>query len=166
VKGWRKPPNVVMVTRATRWGNPFVVTPGLAPGSSMHRSRRIYTAVPTAEDAVRRFREYMAASPDRQAEARRDLRGFDLAPRSGAARSKRPALGGTVIFTVAAGTPDAVTRLIKRFGDRAHFAFPVQRAATPSPMPSTTRRWPSCRDEYIDLMAGIPRIADDFAASH
>jgi hypothetical protein len=79
VKGWRKPPNVVMVTRATRWGNPFVVAPSLAPGSSMHRSRRIYTAVPTAEDAVRRFREYMAASPDRQAEARRDLRGIDLA---------------------------------------------------------------------------------------
>jgi hypothetical protein len=26
--------------------------------------------------------------------------------------------------------------------------------------------WPGCRDEYIDLMAGVPQIADDFAASH
>jgi hypothetical protein len=79
VKGWRKPPNTVIVTRSYRWGNPFVVAPGLAPGSKIHRRSRTYTAVPTAEDAVRCFREYMQASPERQAEAKRDLRGFDLA---------------------------------------------------------------------------------------
>jgi hypothetical protein len=79
VKGWRKPPDTVIVTRASRWGNPFVVAPRLVPGSKIHRRGRTYTAVPTAEDAVRRFREYMAASPERQAEAKRDLRGFDLA---------------------------------------------------------------------------------------
>ena len=26
-KGWRKPPNTVVVARRTRWGNPFKVTP-------------------------------------------------------------------------------------------------------------------------------------------
>jgi hypothetical protein len=26
-------------------------------------------------------------------------------------------------------------------------------------------RMAGCRDEYIDLMAGVPQIADDFAAS-
>jgi hypothetical protein len=78
-KGWRKPPDTVIVARGSRWENPFVVAPGLAPGSKILRRRRTYTAVPTAEEAVRRFLEYMAASPERQAEARRDLRGLDLA---------------------------------------------------------------------------------------
>jgi len=75
VKGWHKPPGTIIVMRGSRRENPFVVAPRLAPGSEIRRRRRIYTAVPTAEDAVRRFREYMAASPERQAEARRDLRG-------------------------------------------------------------------------------------------
>jgi hypothetical protein len=79
VKGWRKPPDTIIVMRGSRWGNPFVVAPRLAPGSKINRRSRTYTAVPTAEDAVMHFREYMAASPERQAEARRDLRGFDLA---------------------------------------------------------------------------------------
>jgi hypothetical protein len=78
-KGWQKPPNTVIVTRPSRWGNPFVVQPGLKPGTKIYRRRRIYTTVLTAEDAVRRFREHMEASPQRQAEAKRDLRGFDLA---------------------------------------------------------------------------------------
>ena len=79
VKGWRKPPGTIIVMRGSRWGNPFVVAPRLAPGAKIDRRRRTYTAVPTAEEAVKRFREYMEASPERQAEARRDLRGFDLA---------------------------------------------------------------------------------------
>jgi hypothetical protein len=79
VKGLRKPPGAIIVTRGSRWGNPFVVAPRLAPGSKIDRRGRTYTAVPTAEEAVMRFREYMAASPELQAEARRDLRGFDLA---------------------------------------------------------------------------------------
>ena len=33
---------------------------------------------------------------------------------------------------------------------------------SPLPLP----RMAGYRDEYIDLMAGVPQIADDFAASH
>jgi hypothetical protein len=79
VKDWRKPPGTVIVIRGTRWGNPFVVVPRLAPESKIERRGRTYTVVSTAEDAVRRFREYMEASPELQAAARRVLRGFDLA---------------------------------------------------------------------------------------
>ena len=80
VKGWRTPPNTVIVTRPSRWGNPFVVRKDLAPGTKLPgRYSRTYTVVPTAEDAVRCFREYMHASPAKQKEARRELRGKDLA---------------------------------------------------------------------------------------
>jgi integrase len=41
------------------------------------------------------------------------------------AKQAAAALGGTVSFTASAGAPDAVTRLIKRIGARARFAFPV-----------------------------------------
>jgi hypothetical protein len=27
VKGWRKPPNTIVVSRPSKWGNPFPVTP-------------------------------------------------------------------------------------------------------------------------------------------
>jgi hypothetical protein len=39
------------------------------------------------------------------------------------------------------------------------------RAAAAASRGAAFRRWPDCRDEYIDLMAGVPQIADDFAAS-
>jgi site-specific recombinase XerD len=45
----------------------------------------------------------------------------EAAPREAAAA----ALGGTVSLTTSAGASDAVTRLIKRVGERARFAFPV-----------------------------------------
>jgi len=80
VKGWRKPPNTVCVTRPSRWENPFKVLPDLPPGTEIRggpRSRR-YIAVPTPEEAVRRFRdEHM--TPERREQAKRELRGFDLA---------------------------------------------------------------------------------------
>jgi hypothetical protein len=39
----------------------------------------LYTAVPTREEAVARHREYVSASPDQQEQARRMLRGKNLA---------------------------------------------------------------------------------------
>jgi hypothetical protein len=78
VKGWRKPPDTVIVTRPFRWGNPFVVRDDLVPGTKIPGRWRPYTVVPTPQDAVERFREYMA-SPERQAEAKRDLRGKNVA---------------------------------------------------------------------------------------
>jgi hypothetical protein len=64
-----------IVMRPYRWGNPFVIRPDLAPGSKINDR---YIAVPTDKEAVRRFRDdYM--TPARREEARRDLRGKDLA---------------------------------------------------------------------------------------
>lgn len=65
-KGWRKPPNTVLVSRPTKWGNPFKVgDPGIE----------------TNADAVARFQEVYwgdAMSGIRQ-EIRRELRGKNLA---------------------------------------------------------------------------------------
>ena len=44
-KGWRLPPNTVSVARPTRWGNPFRV------GDA---------TIPTAREAVHRFRRWIA----------------------------------------------------------------------------------------------------------
>ena len=65
------PPNTVVVARGTRWGNLFVIRPDLEPGTKVGLS----AAVPTREDAVARYRDYLKASPDLQEEACRELRG-------------------------------------------------------------------------------------------
>jgi hypothetical protein len=76
--GGRVPANTVIVARPSRWGNPFVVLPDLKPGTEIRSGRHTYIAVPTAEEAVRRFREeYM--TPDWREAARRELKGKDLA---------------------------------------------------------------------------------------
>ena len=78
IKGARLPPNAVLVTRPYRWGNPFVIRADLEPGSKIKGSR--YIAVPTAEEAVRRFRDD-TMTPAKREEARQKLRGKDLACR-------------------------------------------------------------------------------------
>ncbi|HET9484830.1 MAG TPA: DUF4326 domain-containing protein [Xanthomonadales bacterium] len=63
-RGWRLPPDTVVVARPTRWGNPFVVgTPGVADRA----------------EAVRRYREYLARDDALARAARDQLRGRDLA---------------------------------------------------------------------------------------
>ena len=60
-RGWRKPPGAVVVSRPTRWGNPFPMSEyGL-------------------EEAVARFRQYLADHPELVEAARRELAGKDLA---------------------------------------------------------------------------------------
>jgi hypothetical protein len=79
VKGWRKPPKTIIVTRPFRWGNPFVVRKDLEPGTKIPGRHRTYTVVATAEDAVRCFQELMEASPAEEEAARREPRGKDVA---------------------------------------------------------------------------------------
>jgi hypothetical protein len=71
-RGWRKPPNTVVVTRASKmWGNRFVI--GRAS---------IYGTVSDAATAVMFFRRWLTTSADGRAvlmEARRQLRGYNLA---------------------------------------------------------------------------------------
>ncbi|WP_234798123.1 DUF4326 domain-containing protein, partial [Mycobacteroides chelonae] len=44
VKGWRKPEGAIVVTRPSRWGNPFVVVPaGTEPGLFSRRRERVWT---------------------------------------------------------------------------------------------------------------------------
>jgi hypothetical protein len=80
IRGWRKPPNTVIVTRNSRWGNPFVILPDVEAGSKIYRRHRTltYTAVPTREDAIACYWEFMKVSPDLMVKARRELKGYDL----------------------------------------------------------------------------------------
>lgn len=77
-KGWKLPDNAVIVTRGTMWGNPFIVSPGVKPGS---KSGVEYICVPTVEDAVDCFR-LMLERPDMKGyveAVKQKLRGKDLA---------------------------------------------------------------------------------------
>lgn len=60
-RGWRKPEGAVVVSRPSRWGNPWRVGPGLS-----------------AAEAAERYREWVEADPQRVAEIRRELAGRDL----------------------------------------------------------------------------------------
>lgn len=60
-KGWRKPPDAVVVARPTRWGNPFTVAEHGRP------------------EAVRLYREWLASQPELVAAARSELAGRELA---------------------------------------------------------------------------------------
>jgi Domain of unknown function (DUF4326) len=61
-RGWRKPEGVVVVSRPSRWGNPFPIE----PGTSRERS-------------IELFHAWLLEQPDMAEEARRELRGRDLA---------------------------------------------------------------------------------------
>lgn len=74
-RGWRKPPNTTCVTRGTLWGNPFIVRPDLPVSEKVGP----YFAVPTVEDAVSIYREFLCASPDLVEKAKRNLFGKNLA---------------------------------------------------------------------------------------
>lgn len=62
------PAQAVYVGRPTKFGNPY-----------SHTDTKFNTTkVETREEAIQRFREYIAARPDLIAAARRELRGKDL----------------------------------------------------------------------------------------
>ena len=68
--------DAVKVSRPGRWGNPFVVSTRLKPGTRIGAE---YTAVPSIEEAVETFRELLLQQPELVEEARRELRGKNLA---------------------------------------------------------------------------------------
>lgn len=72
--GWKMPENTVVVTRGTKWGNPFIINPHAKFGSGSKRCPN----VPTAAEAVACYREYVAECPD-LIEALSELRGKNLA---------------------------------------------------------------------------------------
>jgi hypothetical protein len=74
--GWKMPPNTVAVDRSTKWGNPFIVSPKVRPGA---RSGCEYVCVPTVEDAIDCFREYLKRPEITAALNVAELRGKNLA---------------------------------------------------------------------------------------
>jgi hypothetical protein len=90
-KGWRKPSGAVVVSRPSRWGNPFVIgqdiPDGLIPGLSAFQAIRIGSLddlnpnhiVLHAEHAVLLYRAYLDCWPGLVANARQELAGKDLA---------------------------------------------------------------------------------------
>lgn len=70
------PDGAVSVTRPGRWGNPFVVSENHRPGVKVGGW---YIAVPTTEDAVECYREWLNQNPDVLAAVISELRGKDLA---------------------------------------------------------------------------------------
>lgn len=75
-KGWKQPNGVVVVTRGTRWGNPFTVSDKYEAGTKVGG---FYIAVPTVQDAVECFRLWAADQPDFLESVREELAGKDLA---------------------------------------------------------------------------------------
>jgi hypothetical protein len=61
-KGWRKPEGAVVVTRPSRWGNPFRIEEGRS-----------------AAHAVERYRLWLLDQPEFVAQVRAELAGRDLA---------------------------------------------------------------------------------------
>lgn len=76
-KGWRLPDNAVIVTRPGPWGNPFIVTTKMAPGSKVAGGWG-YIAVATIEDAMECFRILVTDHPEKLPPLS-ELRGKDLA---------------------------------------------------------------------------------------
>lgn len=70
-KGWRKPPNTIVVSRPSKWGNPYAV------GESFPTLGDAALCKDNAH-AVRMFRLYVSAA-DKAPEIRRELRGKNLA---------------------------------------------------------------------------------------
>jgi hypothetical protein len=60
--GWRKPPNTIVVSRPSEWGNPY----GVGPEQS-------------AAEAVEKFEAFMARRPEWILAAKKYLRGKNLA---------------------------------------------------------------------------------------
>jgi len=77
-RGWRKPEGAIVVTRPTRWGNPWregTTSWTVGPGGVIDRSGKVLTR----QDTVDSYRNSIRSSPDMLAAARRELGGHDLA---------------------------------------------------------------------------------------
>ena len=79
VKGWRKPEGAVVVSRPTRWGNPWKVGSKswtILPGGRINKEPHPPL---TVEEAIASFRNSIEFDPDKVAYIRTELGGKDLA---------------------------------------------------------------------------------------
>jgi hypothetical protein len=77
-KGWRKPPNTVVVSRPSMWGNPFKV--GETFWVKRDGGGPIAPITPhSVEEAVEYFRWYVSHHPGRMEVVRSELAGKNLA---------------------------------------------------------------------------------------
>jgi len=76
-KGWKMPPNTVCVTRPGKYGNPFTVNPNRKPGSFVNGQG--YINVPSSNEALACFREYVELKLKDDPKWLDELRGKDLA---------------------------------------------------------------------------------------
>lgn len=75
-RGWRKPEGAVVVSRPSKWGNPFRIG---APFRLVDANGQVVMGVtPDREAAVRLFRRFLGARPDLQETVRAELAGHDL----------------------------------------------------------------------------------------
>ena len=77
-KGWRMPPNTVSVTRPGKWGNPYFPGSGYAMGGFDSEMRMVMPPA-TPENCVKWYRVHAEADPWLQVEAKKELRGKNLA---------------------------------------------------------------------------------------
>jgi hypothetical protein len=68
-----------VVTRASNWGNPYVIRPAWPKGTLIQHAHYHCESVQTAKEAVDMFREYLRNQPGYIAEAGEHLRGYNLA---------------------------------------------------------------------------------------
>jgi hypothetical protein len=77
-RGWRKPDGVIVVTRPTRWGNPWregTTHWTIGPDGIIDRSGKVLTR----QDAVDSYRNSITSNPDQLEHVRKMLAGKDLA---------------------------------------------------------------------------------------
>lgn len=77
-RNWRLPAGAVCVTRPGKFGNPFSVLPRFDAGKFVAGSHQ-YIAVPTVEDSLACFREYVGEMIAKNPKWLDELRGKDLA---------------------------------------------------------------------------------------
>ena len=76
-RGWRKPPNTVVVARPSRWGNPFVI--GASMPMPVERYQPRIVLVRDAAHAVKLYRRWLTGSANRIDNLVPELAGHNLA---------------------------------------------------------------------------------------
>ncbi|MDP2652584.1 MAG: DUF4326 domain-containing protein [Candidatus Omnitrophota bacterium] len=74
VHGWRMPENCMVVSRPSKWGNPFVTTDPLMPPGLTQRAKQ-----QAVVDEYHRWLRYTPAGREVYVQAGTELRGKDLA---------------------------------------------------------------------------------------
>lgn len=74
-RGWRKPEGAMVVSRPSRWGNPFKIG---EPFRFVENGDWVMGVVPSRTAAVDLFRRFLVARPDLADMVRSELAGLDL----------------------------------------------------------------------------------------